>query len=244
MILDLNADLGEGAGTDAALMPLVTSANISCGFHAGDADTIAAALVLANRYGVSIGAHPGYPDREHFGRREVVLDGWQVERMCLHQLGAFRALADHHSTAAGFVKPHGGFYHQTNRDESYATGLLNAVIAYGGDYLAVVGLPGLALQSVAVTWGIPFIAEGFADRRYRPDGSLVPRTEPDALLHDPKEVAEQVEWLVRTKGVRTVCVHGDTPGAVEFVGTVRGWLLDRGHELKAFCERPAVHYPA
>ena len=234
MLIDLNADLGEGAGTDADLMPLITSANISCGFHAGDAETVAVAIEQAVHHGVRVTAHPGYPDRQHFGRREQTLTEPQVRWMCLHQLGALRAIADWVGVVLLAVKPHGALYHQAMREAAYADGLLAAVRDFYDPLLPVVGLPGSVLQVVADGQRQPFIPEGFADRRYRPDGSLVPRTEPDALLHDPKEVVDQVEWLVREKGVRTICVHGDTPGAVEFVRAVRGALLDAGHELKAF----------
>ena len=237
MIIDLNADLGEGAGTDADLMPLITSANISCGFHAGDADTVVAAIELATLHGVCVGAHPGYPDREHFGRRELHLDSGPLTYLVLHQLGGFRALADWAGVYVRYVKPHGALYNQGCRDRTHADAVVAAVADVADFYnrpLPLVALPGSALQAAAGEQRLPFIPEGFADRRYRPDGTLVPRTEPDALLHDPKEVVEQVEWLVREKDVRTICVHGDTPGAVEFVRAVRGALLDAGHELKAF----------
>lgn len=234
MLIDLNADLGEGAGTDADLMPLITSANISCGFHAGDVDTIAAALDLAKTQGVRVGAHPGYPDREHFGRREMQLKKLQVHMMCLEQLVTLERLTEQRGVSISHVKAHGALYHQVARRGYYADGLVNAVLGIGGSTLPLVGLPGSALEAATNHIGHPFIPEGFADRRYRPDGSLVPRTEPDALLHDPKEVVEQVEWLVRTKRVRTICVHGDTPGAVEFVRAVRAALIDAGHELQAF----------
>lgn len=236
MLIDLNADLGEGAGTDADLMPLITSANVSCGFHAGDADTIITALELAALHWVCVGAHPGYQDREHFGRREMRLEEEQVRRMCIHQLGGLDVLCHEFSVPFRYVKPHGAFYHQVCREQDYASGLLFALIntETGIDRRPVVGLPGSVLQKIAGELRWPFIPEGFADRRYRPDGTLVPRTEPDAVLHDLKEVVAQVEWLVREKGVRTICVHGDTPGAVEFVRAVRAALLDAGHELKAF----------
>jgi UPF0271 protein len=231
MLIDLNADLGEGAGTDADLMPLITSANISCGFHAGDVDTVAAALELARQHGIRVGAHPGYPDREHFGRQELELSERQVFLMCRHQIGAFGALTESCNVPLRYVKPHGALYNQAMRDRRFAHGILSAAATVN---LPVLGLPRSELEHEADEMNHLFIPEGFADRRYRPDGSLVPRTEPDALLHDPKEVVAQVEWLVREKGVRTICVHGDTPGAVEFVRAVRGALLDAGHELKAF----------
>jgi UPF0271 protein len=233
MLIDLNADLGEGAGTDAALMPLITSANVCCGFHAGGTRQICETLVLTSIHGVAVGAHPGHPDREHFGRRELPLSPYQVNALCTHQVAGLIALAQlNGEQPVRYVKPHGALYHQAMRDPDLARGLFGSVCRLGS--LPVVGLPDSAAERVAREDGRPFIPEGFADRRYRPDGSLVPRTEPDALIHDPKEAVEQVEWLIGKKRVRTVCVHGDTPGAVEFVRAVRGFLLDRGHELKAF----------
>lgn len=231
MLIDLNADLGEGAGTDADLMPLITSANISCGFHAGDPDTIVAALELAKLHGVAVGAHPGYADREHFGRREMSLSGQALHHLLTRQLHQFNLIAQEKGLVVRYVKPHGAMYNQAMRDADIAGGLLDATAKFT---LPLVGLPGSVLERLAIERGCPFIPEGFADRRYRPDGSLVPRTEPDALIHDPKEAVEQVEWLIGQQKVRTICVHGDTPGAVEFVRAVRGFLLDRGHELKAF----------
>lgn len=228
MQIDLNADLGEGAGTDADLMPLITSANVSCGMHAGDVETIWHAVQLARRHGVTVGAHPGFADREHFGRREQSVTREQVFALCTYQLGGMVALV---SGRVRYVKPHGALYNQAMRDADIAGGLLDATAVFP---VSLVGLPGSTLERLATERGRTFIPEGFADRRYRPDGSLVPRTEPDALIHDPKEAVEQVEWLIGAKKVRTVCVHGDTPGAVEFVRAVRGFLLDRGHELKAF----------
>ncbi len=231
MLIDLNADLGEGAGTDADMMPLITSANISCGFHAGDPDTIAAALELAKTHAVVVGAHPGYADREHFGRREMSLPGSQLCELVCGQLVQFAEAARRTGQSVRYVKPHGALYNQAMRDAAVAGGLLDAI---AGFTLPLVGLPGSVLERLAIERGCSFIPEGFADRRYRPDGALVPRTESDALIHDPKEAVEQVEWLIGKQKVRTVCVHGDTPGAVEFVRAVRGFLLDRGHELKAF----------
>jgi UPF0271 protein len=131
-----------------------------------------------------------------------------------------------------YVKPHGALYHLANRDVSIALSLLNSAEKF--QVLPFVGLPESSAEVAAQTHDWPYIREGFADRRYRPDGSLVPRTEPNAILHDPKEVVDQVEWLVREKNVRTICVHGDTPGAVEFVRKVRESLLAKGHVIKAF----------
>jgi UPF0271 protein len=231
MDVDLNADLGEGAGSDAAVMPLVTSANVSCGAHAGDPDGVRATLELARDAGVVVGAHPGYPDREHFGRRELDLPGRQLGTTLFHQVGGLDGLARLAGVRVRYLKPHGALYHQACRDERFARPVAAAAALFG---LTLIGLPGSALERAAAAVRVPFAAEGFADRRYRPDGTLVPRTEPDAFVHDPDEAAEQVERLVRDRGVRTVCVHGDNPAAVRFAAAVRAALLARGHRLAAF----------
>jgi UPF0271 protein len=227
MDIDLNADLGEGAGFDAELMPLVTSANICCGLHAGGPAEIAATLELAQKHGVTVGAHPGYDDREHFGRRELQLTSDAITELVRMQVQTVEALAWERGMAVKYVKPHGALYNQAYRDEAIARALIAAV------RVPIVGLPGSQLEAAA-KGRVPFIPEGFADRRYRPDGSLVPRTEPDALVHDPDEAVKQVEWLIREKGVRTICVHGDNPQAVAFTKAVRSALLARGFTLKPF----------
>ncbi|MBP3958879.1 LamB/YcsF family protein [Gemmata sp. G18] len=230
MEIDLNADLGEGAGFDAELMPLITSANVCCGAHAGGPNEIASTLALAKQFGVTIGAHPGYADREHFGRRELDLTSGEIAHGCLYQLGALMGLAKACDAEVRYVKPHGALYNQACRDENVAVGVIDAAKVFE---LPVIGLPQSWLEAEA-TDRVPFFAEGFADRRYRPDGSLVPRTEPNAFVHDPDEAVKQIEWLVREKGVRTICVHGDNPDAVAFTKAVRAALLKRGFTLKAF----------
>src|SRR5262245_41222119 len=230
MDIDLNADLGEGAGFDAELMPLITSANVCCGLHAGGPTEIAKTLSLANKYGVSIGAHPGYADRENFGRKEYTLGNQEFVALCVYQLGAMDAMAAALGLIVQYVKPHGALYNQACRDPHIADLFVIAAAQFG---LPVVGLPNSEL-STACFDRVPFVPEGFADRRYRPDGSLVPRTESDAFVHDPEEAVKQVEWLTRDKGVRTICVHGDNPQAVAFTKAVRDSLLARGCTLKAF----------
>ncbi|HJZ59478.1 MAG TPA: 5-oxoprolinase subunit PxpA [Gemmataceae bacterium] len=232
MEIDLNADLGEGAGFDAELMPLISSANVCCGLHAGDPGVIWTTLELAKKHGVAVGAHPGYADREHFGRRELAVTGDDVFRSCQYQLGALYALTRILHVELRYVKPHGAMYNQACRDRALACGIIEA--AEGFNDLPVVGLPGSEMEKEARDQSYPFIPEGFADRRYRPDGSLVPRTEPDAFVHDPDEAVKQVEWLIREKGVRTICVHGDNPQAVAFTKAVREALLARGFTLKPF----------
>lgn len=230
MEIDLNADLGEGAGFDAELMPLVTSANVCCGLHAGGPTEAAKTLALAQRYGVTIGAHPGYPDRENFGRKELDLRNQDVVALTVYQLGALAALAASIKALVRYIKPHGAFYAQACRDRRLATLLVTTAAEYD---LPLVGLPGSQLEIFAGD-RVAFIPEGFADRRYRPDGSLVPRTEPDAFVRDADEAVQQVEWLIRDRGVRTICVHGDNSEAVGFAKAVRVALLARGFTLRAF----------
>jgi len=230
MEIDLNADLGEGAGFDAELMPLVTSANVCCGLHAGGPSEIAKTLALANKFGVAVGAHPGYADREHFGRRELALSNQDLVSLCIYQLGALYAMTAALNMSVRYVKPHGALYNQACRDRPIADLFVIAAVQL---QLPVVGLPDSELEA-ACGEQVEFVREGFADRRYRPDGSLVPRDQPDAFVRDPGEAVEQVEWLVREKQVQTVCVHGDNPHAIAFATAVRNALLARGVTLKAF----------
>lgn len=230
MEIDLNADLGEGAGFDAELMPLITSANVCCGQHAGGPAEIAATLDLAKQYGVTVGAHPGYADRENFGRleRAIQADGFCL--LVLSQVAELVTAAAAHGLTLRYIKLHGAMYNQACRKQRLANAAVAAAQHFG---LPLVGLPGSQLERVC-QGNVPFVPEGFADRRYNPDGSLVPRTEPDAFVHDPAEAVSQVEWLIREKVVRTVCVHGDNPEAVAFTRAVREALLSRGFTLKAF----------
>ncbi len=203
--IDLNCDLGEGCPSDAELMPLITSANVACGCHAGDPLTSLTALRLAVQHGVCLGAHPGYADREHFGRRELSLSEDEVFALCVYQVGALAALARSAGGQLRYVKPHGALYNQACRDDSLARPIIAATEQFG---LALMGQTGSRLE-VLSRGRCPFLAEGFADRRYLPDGSLVPRSRPDAFVEDPDEAVRQVEWLRREKGIASLCVHGD-----------------------------------
>lgn len=225
MQIDLNADLGEGIGIDAEMMPLITSANVCCGLHAGDAIHARAALELAAKHGVVVGAHPGYADRENFGRLEQKFSEKEVATIAIHQIGALVGLSRICRSVVRYLKPHGALYHQACRDLHYSKPLVAAGFLYG---LSIMGLPGSELETAAAAVGLPFIPEGFADRRYQADGSLVARSEPNALIQDPLEAVNQAEWLVRSRGVRSLCVHGDTPGAVEFTKAIRSRLEARG----------------
>lgn len=226
MQIDLNCDLGEGCPHDAELMPLITSANIACGFHAGDAATMWQTLKLAAAHGVRVGAHPSFPDRESFGRRELDRSEQQVYEDCLYQIGAFGALAAAAGTALVHVKPHGALYNMACRDDRYARPLLKAVAQFNA---WVVGLPGSRLQALSHH----FLAEGFADRRYLPDGSLVPRTRPDAFVENAEDAVRQAIRLIETQGIRTLCVHGDNPQAVAFVRALRAALEAHGIAIRS-----------
>ena len=230
MEIDLNCDLGEGCPFDAELMPLITSANIACGFHAGDPGTALETLRLAAKYGVHVGAHPGFADREHFGRRELERTEQQILQDCLYQIGALAGLARAVGLKLHHVKAHGALYNLACRDDAYARPVVEAAALFN---VPVLGLPESRLQALSAG-RCPFIAEGFADRRYQPDGSLVPRSQPDAFVENAAEAVPQVETLIRNRAVRTICVHGDNPHAVEFVRQLRSALTERGVVIRPF----------
>lgn len=230
MHIDLNADLGEGAGFDRELMPLITSANVCCGLHAGGPSETVATLDLALGHGVALGAHPGYDDRANFGRVEHDILSPQLINLVLSQVRALESLAREKGSRVAYVKPHGALYNQASRDRRIADCVVEATAALG---LPLVGLPSSQVEE-ACRGRLPFVAEGFADRRYRSDGSLTPRTQANAMIHEPDEAVKQVEWLVRERGVRTICIHGDNPQAVAFAGAVRAALVAGGLILRAF----------
>jgi len=230
MELDLNSDLGEGCATDAEVLPLVTSANVACGFHAGDAVTAHATLRVAKQHGVAAGAHPGFADREHFGRRELSITERQIYDECVYQVGALSGLARAAAVTLRHLKPHGALYNMACREDAYARPVIAAAELFD---LILLGLPGSRLEALSAG-RVRFVAEGFADRRYEPDGTLVPRSRPDAFIHDPDEAVRQVEWLVRERGVRTICVHGDNPQALSFLRRLRAAMTRQGIVLKSF----------
>lgn len=229
MVIDLNSDLGEG-GPDAELLPLLTSANVCCGAHAGSPELILRTLQLAVDAGVAVGAHPGHPDRAHFGRRELATPLPMLREQLEQQIDQLTVLAHKAHATIRYLKAHGGLYHQACRDEAYAELLVSLVEERG---LAVIGLPGSTLARVA-SGRARFFAEGFADRGYRADGTLIPRDQPHAFIESPTAAVEQVRRLVHEQSVRTVCVHGDNPSAIAFVRSVRDELLSNQIELRAF----------
>ena len=233
--VDLNADLGEGAGHDEELLTLVTSANIACGFHAGDADTMHECISAARDHGVAVGAHPSLFDRENFGRKEFPVTPDEVFEGVSYQLGVFQAIASDLSVRPNHVKPHGALYNMATRDEKIAKEIARAILVV--DSSLILFAPGnSALAEAGQGVKLHVACEVFADRNYLSDGSLVPRNRPDALLRDPEEAAARVLRMLREGKVRsvdgadvvvraeTVCVHGDTPGAVEFARTLRSLL--------------------
>ncbi len=244
MYIDLNADLGEGAAHDRELLALVSSASISCGVHAGDADVMAAAIRQALAHCVRIGAHPSFPDREHGGRAPMQLSFASLRNHLLYQLGALDALVRAQGTRLSFVKPHGALYNQAAVDRQLAEDLVLVVQEFD-PRLALMGLAGGELDYAARQVGLRFVAEAFVDRRYSPSGSLVPRSDARALLHDPQEALAQALEII-TEGFVTavdgsrvpvqaesLCLHGDTPEALQFARTLRAAFLEAGIAVRS-----------
>ena len=231
MTIDLNADVGEGEGEEV-LYGLVTSVNVACGGHAGDQDSMARAVRLAARHGVSVGAHPGYPDRAHFGRRSLTVPAAALASLVTDQIEALARICRGESLRLAHVKPHGALYHDASRHEDVALAIADAAARIDPDLVLV----GLAGSPALVTWkgrGLHTAAEGFADRAYEADGTLRSREEAGALLLDPSLAAAQAVRLARSRRVATLCVHGDTPGATAILTRVRRALEDAGIHVAA-----------
>ncbi|SDK55936.1 UPF0271 protein [Lentzea albidocapillata subsp. violacea] len=254
--MDLNADLGEGyghwtLGDDKALLGVVTSANIACGHHAGDADTMRETCTLAAAAGTAVGAHVGYQDLAGFGRRFIDVPQDTLTNEVLAQLGALSAFARAAGTRISYVKPHGALYNTLVRHEAQADAVVDAVRLFDPT-LAVLGPPGAVWLKRASVAGLRVWHEAFADRAYTPSGTLVPRGEPGALLRDPAEIAARCVQLATEGWIRSVsgrpvrvqadsiCVHGDTPGAVEIARAVRSALEAAGIAV-ARVESPLRH---
>jgi UPF0271 protein len=228
--VDLNADLGEGfgvwrLGADDELLDLVTSANIACGFHAGDPVTMRRVCTQAAARGVAIGAQVGYRDLAGFGRRRMEVEPDELYADVLYQIGALSAFAVAAGARVQYVKPHGALYSVAAGEQASAEAIAAAARDAGG--LALLGLPGSAIADAAAHHRLRFVAEGFADRRYLANGRLAPRGEPDAVFTAAERVAAQAVALARD-GVQSLCVHGDTPGAAELARAVRAGLQDAG----------------
>ena len=242
--VDINADLGEGAGHDEELFELISSANIATGFHAGDSDTMHAAVSSAKKHGVAVGAHPSFFDRENFGRKEQKVGNQEVFDAVIYQLGVFQAIASAVGAQPNHVKPHGALYNMAVRDQDLADTIARAIESV--DPKLILFAPDKSeLARAGEAHGLQIAHEIFADRNYLNDGWLVPRTRPDALLHDPSEAAQRVVRMLREGKVRsvegrdvevrgeTICIHGDTPGAVEFARKLRSQLEQEGVRICA-----------
>jgi UPF0271 protein len=247
---DLNSDLGEGFGVwqlgdDLALLSVVTSANVACGFHAGDPTIMRRVCAEAVAKEVSIGAHVGYRDLAGFGRRAMDIEADRLADDVLYQLAALDGIARAEGGRVRYVKPHGALYNRTVADQAQAAAVVAAVSAYDPS-LPVLGLPGSQLLRQAAEVGLTAVGEAFADRGYQADGSLAKRDSPGALVTDPAEVARRCVAMATTGQVtavdgapvpvpaRSLCVHSDTPGAVQLARQVRGALQDAGIHLAAF----------
>ncbi|QJU53569.1 5-oxoprolinase subunit PxpA [Herbiconiux sp. KACC 21604] len=248
--IDLNADLGESYGAwtlgdDEAMLDVVSSANVACGFHAGDPTGLLATLRLAAARRVVVGAQVSYPDLRGFGRRDLDLPADDLFADVVYQIGALQGLAASAGTRVSYVKPHGALYNRIVHDELQAGAVVDALVSLDPS-LALVGLPDSEVSRQAEAEGLRFVPEAFADRAYRSDGTLVSRREPGAVLHDPAEIAERMRRLA-LEGVvtsidghdialsaETICVHGDTPGAVAIARTVRAGLEESGLTIGSF----------
>jgi UPF0271 protein len=226
MILDLNCDMGEleDAGHEAALMEYVTSANIACGGHAGDEASMERTARLALARGVRIGAHPGYPDRANFGRIAIPMPAAEIERTVRRQIERLDAVVRSLGGRIVHVKPHGALYNAAVRNTEVARAIAGGVAAWD-PRVTLFGLAGSAMLDVWRQMGFQVAAEAFADRRYEPDGTLRSRQFADALITDPREAARQALRFAREGKAQTICVHGDTPGAVDILKACREALL-------------------
>jgi len=244
MRIDLNSDLGESfgpwpMGQDAALMTSITSANVACGFHAGDPSVMRQTVALAKSHGVAVGAHPGYPDLVGFGRREMQATPQEVEDFVLYQVAALAGVASAQGVRLQHVKAHGALYNQAVRDRSLADAIARAVAAFDRS-LILLGLPNSELLRAGEAAGLPVAAEIFADRAYEPDGSLASRRKPGSVIHDAAAVVSRAVKMVRDREViatdgstialhaATLCLHGDTPGSGNLARQIRSALEEAG----------------
>ncbi|MEP7013820.1 MAG: 5-oxoprolinase subunit PxpA [Verrucomicrobiota bacterium] len=242
--VDLNADLGEGSGHDSELFELITSANIATGFHAGDSDSMHAAISAAKGRGVAVGAHPSLFDRENFGRKELPVTAEEIFDGVAFQLGIFQAIASAVGIQPNHAKPHGALYNMAVRDEKLADAIARATKSVDPKLILFAPADSI-LARAGQSHGLRIGCEVFADRNYQADGSLVSRSRPDALLHNPEEAAARVLRMLREGKVRsvdsvdvdvraeTICVHGDNPAAVDFARVLRSRLEIEGVTIRA-----------
>lgn len=249
MRVDLNSDVGESFGAytigqDPILLQHITSANVACGFHAGDPGVMRATVALARQHGVAVGAHPGFPDLVGFGRRDLHATPREVEDFVVYQIGALWATAAVQGVRLQHVKPHGALFNMAVRDAALADAIARATASVDSS-LILFGLPGSELIAAGRRAGLRTAAEVFADRAYEPDGTLVSRRKPGAVIHDPEAVIARVVRMARDRSVvavdgsvvrlelDTICVHGDTPGAANLAARIRTALAEAGVDVRA-----------
>ncbi|MDQ6694563.1 MAG: LamB/YcsF family protein [Chloroflexota bacterium] len=244
--IDLNADMGEGFGSwkmgaDADLMPLISSANVACGGHAGDPNVMSATVRLAHRHGVAVGAHPSYPDLPGFGRRSIPMSREEITRSVLYQLGALWAIARAEGVALHHIKPHGALYNDASVDEIIAEAVVDACTLFSTELL-IYALPGSTLARVGADKGLKVALEGFADRAYQPNGLLADRKMPGAVhSHVGKALAQAIslaeghletsDGSIIAVNIATICLHSDTPGAGEMARLIRSGLTNEGYTI-------------
>lgn len=250
LTIDLNSDLGEGSGDshirhDEALLDLVSSANIACGFHAGDATTMRETVRAAKLRGVAIGAHPSYPDIPGFGRRELGLPAKEISRHVAYQIRALREVCGAEGARLSYVKPHGALYNRAARDREAATAVVSAIRDVEAS-LTLLGPAGSEMARAAERAGVAFASEAFVDRAYRPDRTLVPRERPDAVIHDVEEAVERAMMLVKGQTItaddgselritaQSLCVHGDNADASAILRALNARLRESGVTIAPF----------
>lgn len=247
-MIDLNSDLGESFGAwtmgmDEAVMDHISSSNVACGWHAGDAEVMVKTVRAAKAKGVAVGAHPGYPDLMGFGRRNMTCTPDELYAYTLYQVGALKSVCESEGVELQHVKPHGAMYNQAAKDPKLAAAIVKAV-KVAGKGIALMGLANSAFETACGELSVPFASEAFVDRGYMPDGSLVPRSQPGAFIHDPDEAAARMLKLVKEGVIVTpdghvlklvahsICVHGDNPDAVKMAQVVRATLEKNGVAVK------------
>lgn len=250
LCIDLNCDMGESYGVytlgcDEQAMPYVTSINVACGFHASDPSNMLKTVKLAKKYGIAIGAHPGFPDLVGFGRRYIAASVEEIKADVMYQIGALWALCKSEGLTLHHVKVHGALYNAAEKDMAVATAVAQAIKAVD-EKLYMICLSNSTMVRAAQNVGVKYVEEAFADRAYTRDGTLVPRRQGGAVIHDVNSVAERVLSMVKDKAVtsidgsiveisaQTICVHGDTPGAVAMIKAIRDILNQHGIPVKAF----------
>ena len=243
-IIDINCDLGEGAGNDELIMPYISSANIACGYHAGNETTMRQTVQLCKKYNVAVGAHPSYPDKENFGRTDMLLHPGEIYEMIVKQINCLERIAEENDVPVHHIKPHGALYNMAARDKALAPFVALAILDTSDKYF-LYGLSGSYLIKEGKNLGVKTVSEVFADRSYKDDGSLTSRAKPGALIEDTDKAIAQVLQMIKEGTVtsvngkkvpiiaETICIHGDGEHAAEFAKAIREALVKEGVEIRA-----------